>query len=99
MRSITFSSGDSVPIHLKTGRAFVALTGTFNTASVDLEWQDEAGNWHPFSDLTAQTSAFDKFLEAGGPMFIRAGIQSGAPTGNLTLSVSREEAPLLRASG
>lgn len=88
----TFTTGDSAAIRLPYG-GFVAVTGTFNGATVDLEFEDANGTFHSFANATAESAPFEYEVSNGVDITVRAGTQSGTPTGNLSLWVSRNRAP------
>ena len=86
MRNLgAISSADSKAMFLKNGAGFISCVGTFNTASVSVQFETSTrGTWQAFADGAAKTSNFQYTVDTVGvPVNVRVNIDSGAPTGTL----------------
>jgi len=92
MRDLSaISSGSSKILSLPKGKGFISVSGTFNTAEVDIQFINGAGAWETFSDADGKTSNFQYEVSTGGaPVSIRATIATGTPTGTLQVSGGAE---------
>jgi hypothetical protein len=71
-------------VYLPRGVGTFAISGTFSTAAVSVQYLNSQGSWVPMGVANALTDPFEAVVDTNGvPIRARVAIVSGSPSGQL----------------